>query len=132
MTNMTEGNERATADRTQLRMKRLANEAVVDELKQLKTKRERLRNLAVRLVEWQETTGQLRDLANQMERECGVNRQWIVKTLGITPREAAVIWPAKTRQAKQEVKPEAGKTISEPDTQAIAPPVPCSSSTFVR
>jgi hypothetical protein len=114
------------------RMKRLADEAVDDELKQLKAKRERLRNLAVRLAAWQETTSQLRDLADQMERECGVNRQWIIKTLGVTSREAAVIWPAKNRTTKQGGKPETVTANPGNDQQAMVSPVPYPSSESAR
>lgn len=102
-------------------MRRLADEAVDAELARLKTKRERLRIIADGLGQWRDQSQHIRQLAQELETECGVTKTRLVRILGIRPREAIVIWPAadnKRKPAKQDT--EEGR-IGQPDGDETTP-----------
>ncbi|WEV47646.1 hypothetical protein OZX62_05135 [Bifidobacterium sp. ESL0690] len=87
------------------RMRRLADEAVDAELAGLKAKRERLRAIADGLGQWRDQSQHIRQLAQELETECGVTKTRLAHILGIRPREATVIWPAanvKRKPSKQD------------------------------
>ena len=104
-------------------MRRLADEAIDDEFQRLKAKREQLRVLAARLDSWRNATEELNTLANRFGEDHHAGRQWLVRTLGILPREATVIWPAKNRRRQPDAKRDIG-TDTKPAGTVVAPDVP--------
>lgn len=106
------------------RMRRLADEAVDAELARLKAKRERLRAIADGLGQWRDQSQHLRQLAQELETECGVSKTRLVRILGIRPREATVIWPVadnRRKPAKQDIAESRTERPVENDTVPATP-----------
>lgn len=106
------------------RMRQLADEAVDAELARLKAKRERLRAIADGLGQWRDQSQLIRQLAQELETECGVTKTRLVRILGIRPREATVIWPAanvKKKPAKENLAESRTERLDGDETQPATP-----------
>lgn len=106
------------------RMRRLADEAVDAELARLKAKRERLRAIADGLGQWRDQSQHIRQLAQELETECGVSKTRLVRILGIRPREATVIWPAADNRRKPAKHDVAESRTEQPAENGTVPATP--------
>ena len=103
------------------RIRRLADEAVDAELARLKAKRERLRAIADGLGQWRDQSQHIRQLAQELEAECGVSKTRLVRILGIRPREATVIWPVSSGRRKPAEQDAAEDLTELPDGDETPP-----------
>ncbi|MDF7641492.1 hypothetical protein PT279_07830 [Bifidobacterium sp. ESL0784] len=106
------------------RMRQLADEAVDAELAGLKAKRERLRAIADGLGQWRDQSQHIRQLAQELEAECGVSKTRLARILGIRPRETTVIWPAsndKKKPAEEDLAESQTERLDGGETQPATP-----------